>query len=140
MDDAKRKRLEGKGWHTGTAAEFLGLSPEEDSLIALEVDASRFIRERRKALGLTQADVASRIGSTQSRIAKLEKVEKGASLDLYIRAVFALGGRVDVVAASEGPSVVEEKAPPKPKAKPAGGSQGGKPAPPRARRATAKAK
>jgi len=30
MNSAKRKRLESKGWKTGTASEFLDLSPGEE--------------------------------------------------------------------------------------------------------------
>ena len=110
MDEAKRERLGKKGWHVGTAAEFLGLTSIEDGLIKLAVDASRFVRERRKALGLTQGELARRIGSTQSRVAKLENVAAGTSLDLYFRAVFALGGRVDV---APGEAEVEAAAPAK---------------------------
>ncbi len=38
MDEAKRKRLEQKGWKVGTVAEFLGLTPEEGTLIKIKLN------------------------------------------------------------------------------------------------------
>lgn len=41
--------MERRGWKVGTAAEFLGLSPEESCFIELKLALSHWLRERRKA-------------------------------------------------------------------------------------------
>ena len=59
MDAKKRKRLEAAGWHLGSAAEFLKLTPEEAALVEMRVALSRSLKERRLASGLTQARLAN---------------------------------------------------------------------------------
>ena len=55
------------------------------------------MRARREASGLTQAELAERLGSSQSRVAKLEGTDPAVSLDLLVRALLALGAtREDV--------------------------------------------
>jgi len=48
-------------------------------------------RERRRRLRLSQQAVAKRLGSSQSRVAKMEAGDPSVSLDLLIRALLALG-------------------------------------------------
>ena len=48
------------------------------------------LREKRAQSGLTQAQLARRIGSSQSRVAKMEAADASVSLDLMIRALLAL--------------------------------------------------
>jgi transcriptional regulator with XRE-family HTH domain len=98
MDRETRERLEEAGFRVGSAAEFLGLSEEERRVVELRLAASRVVRERRERGGLTQQRLARLIGSSQSRVAKLETGGAGISLDLVMRAVFAVGGDLrDVV-------------------------------------------
>lgn len=107
MNKAKRKRLARRGWKVGSAAEFLGLSAEESRFIELKLALSRRLRERREALKLTQVDLAQRLRSSQSRIAKMEAGDPSVSLDLLIRSLFALGATkrdlARVIAASKAP-------------------------------------
>jgi ribosome-binding protein aMBF1 (putative translation factor) len=91
MDKAKRKRLEAAGWKVGTVAEFLQLSDEEAAVIELRLRLSDSIRRRRTRLGLSQAAMAKRLGSSQSRVAKMESADPSVSLDLLLRALLALG-------------------------------------------------
>jgi ribosome-binding protein aMBF1 (putative translation factor) len=83
--------LRSRGWKVGDAAEFLGLSDEEAALVELRLALSRSVRERRLKLGLSQVDLASRLGSSQSRVAKLEGADVTVSIDLLIRGLLALG-------------------------------------------------
>jgi transcriptional regulator with XRE-family HTH domain len=46
-------------------------------------------RSRRLRMHYSQAELARRIGSSQSHIAKLEAAESDVSLDLLFRALFA---------------------------------------------------
>lgn len=56
MDRAKRERLERAGFKVGSAADFLGLSAEENELIELRLAASHNLKRRRKELGLMIAE------------------------------------------------------------------------------------
>lgn len=91
MDTKKRKRLEAAGFAVGSAAEFLELAPEEAALVEMRLALSRALRERRTAAGLTQAALARRVGSSQSRVAKMEAGDPSVSLDLLVRALLAAG-------------------------------------------------
>jgi DNA-binding XRE family transcriptional regulator len=100
MDARKRKRLEARGWNVGDAATFLKLSPEESALVEMRLALSRTLRERRTEAGLTQTALAKHLGSSQSRVAKLEAGDPSVSLELLIRALLAVGAsRKDVAQA-----------------------------------------
>ena len=91
MDARKRKRLEAAGWRVGSAADFLGLSAEEAALVETRLAVSGALRQRRERLGVTQAALAKRLRSSQSRVAKMEAGDPSISLDLLLRAFFATG-------------------------------------------------
>lgn len=93
MNTAKRKKLEKAGWQVGSADDFLGLTSEESAYIDLKLALSRELRERRVASQITQAMLAERIGSSQSRIAKAEAGDPAISVDLLVRALLATGWR-----------------------------------------------
>jgi transcriptional regulator with XRE-family HTH domain len=90
MEQAKKERLEAKGWKIGTVAEFLELTPEETALIEIKLALSRNLKERRQKL-MTQAELADRIHSSQPRIAKAENGDASVSIELLIRAMLAIG-------------------------------------------------
>ena len=91
MDKKKRERLEAAGWKVSTVADFLGLSPEEEALVEARVALTRRLREVRERKGLTQMQVARLIGSSQSRVAKMEAADRSVTIDLMIRTLFRLG-------------------------------------------------
>ena len=55
MNRKKKARLEAAGWKVATAAEFLGLTPEEEALVEARVALTRKVRQVREEQGLTQA-------------------------------------------------------------------------------------
>jgi hypothetical protein len=87
----KREALESRGWKVGTVPEFLGLSEEESALIELRLTLGRSLRDRRTRQGLTQVELAKRLRSSQSRVAKMEAADPSVSVDLLVRSLFALG-------------------------------------------------
>jgi DNA-binding XRE family transcriptional regulator len=91
MKKSKLDRLRAAGWKVGSTKDFLGLSNEEIALIELKLSLADLLREERQSQGLTQAAVAKQIGSSQSRLAKLEAGEASVSLDLMFRVAFSLG-------------------------------------------------
>jgi DNA-binding XRE family transcriptional regulator len=70
------------------AAKYDRLGPVYE-LVGAMVDA-------RHAAGLTQGQVAERIGTTQSAIARLENARHPPSLDLVTRYATAVGRKVDI--------------------------------------------
>jgi predicted transcriptional regulator len=91
MREDKRRRLEAKGWKVGTTREFLGLSAEEAASSELKVRLAMGLREWRRRRDLTQSDLAKRLQSSQSRIAKMEAGDPSVSLDLLVRSLLTLG-------------------------------------------------
>ena len=91
MDKKKRKLLEDKGFRVGSAADFLELTPEEETYIDIRLDISSLVKDQRAKRGWTQEQLARAIGSSQSRIAKIEGGDPGISLDLMIKALLRLG-------------------------------------------------
>jgi DNA-binding XRE family transcriptional regulator len=100
MDARKKKRLEDAGWRVGSTQEFLGLSPAEAAYIELKIALSDKLKERRQRQQVTQQKLAQLLGSSQSRVAKMEAGDPTVSLDLLMRGLFALGAtRRDVAKA-----------------------------------------
>jgi len=91
MESKKRKRLEEAGWHIGSADEFLDLTPAESAFVELKLALSGELRERRSELGLSQLELADRLGSSQSRVAKMEASDPTVTVDLLIRGLLAVG-------------------------------------------------
>jgi ribosome-binding protein aMBF1 (putative translation factor) len=91
MKKNKRARLEAHGWRVGDTADFLDLTSEEAALVETKLALSGSVRERRTKQGLSQADLARRLKSSQSRVAKIEAADPTVSADLLLRALFALG-------------------------------------------------
>ena len=91
MNPRKRKRLRQAGWKTGTVAEFLELNPEESALIEIKLRLSDLVKKARARRRLSQTALAKRLGSSQSRVAKIEAGDPSVSLDLLVRASFASG-------------------------------------------------
>lgn len=91
MKADKKKRLEASGWRVGSADEFLDLTPEEAALVELRLKLADAVRERRTERHLTQAALARLLGSSQSRVAKVETADDSVSLDLLIRSFLAMG-------------------------------------------------
>jgi transcriptional regulator with XRE-family HTH domain len=91
MNPSKRRRLEADGWKIGSAAEFLHLSPEEELLVEMKLALASQLRSRRQRLKITQQQLAKQIGSSQSRVAKIEKADKSVSMDLLVSSLASLG-------------------------------------------------
>lgn len=87
----KKKKLESKGWKVGTANEFLGLTQEESTLLDLKIRLGMTLQKERKANHLTQAQLARRIHSSQSRVAKMEGGDPSVTIDLLLKSLLNLG-------------------------------------------------
>jgi ribosome-binding protein aMBF1 (putative translation factor) len=95
MDREKRERLQSAGFRIGDAEDFLGLTAEERRLVELRLTVSRTVRRLREKGGVTQKQLAAKLKSSQSRVAKIEAGSSDVSLDLLFKALFATGGGVE---------------------------------------------
>jgi DNA-binding XRE family transcriptional regulator len=98
MKESKRQKLEAAGWKVSSAADFLGLSKEEESLIEMKIALANKLKACRREQRLTQLEVAKQIGSSQSRIAKMEVADESVSLDLLVRSLLSLGATLHEIA------------------------------------------
>jgi len=94
MREEKRKRIEAKGWRVGTTQTFRGLTDEESAYIELKLKLAESLRAQRERRGLTQAELAKMLKSSQSRVAKMEAGDASVSLDLLVRSLLALGATI----------------------------------------------
>jgi ribosome-binding protein aMBF1 (putative translation factor) len=69
----------------------------EAELMEIKLGLARRLRELRAQHSWTQADLAARLGSSQSRVAKMEAADSTVSVDLLVRSLLtARADRKDV--------------------------------------------
>ena len=91
MDKKKRKRFASAGWRVGSTAEFLGLSDEDSALIELKLALAEAVRAERSRRKMTQQRLGELLGSSQSRVAKIEAADPSVSIDLMVRCLLKMG-------------------------------------------------
>jgi DNA-binding XRE family transcriptional regulator len=99
MDKKTRKRLESAGWKVGEASEFLGLSEDEAAIVELRVGLAAAVKNRRNRHNMTQEQLGRLLGSSQSRVAKIEAADPSVSIDLMVRSLLRMGASRKEVAA-----------------------------------------
>ena len=75
----------------GGADEFLRLKPEEAALVEMKLNLARRLRDVRTDRGLSQEAMAKLLGSSQSRVAKMEAGDRSVSVDLLVRSLLLVG-------------------------------------------------
>lgn len=91
MKASKQKKLEAAGWKIGSASDFLELSEAEEMLVNIKLSLASKVKEMRIKRKITQQQFAKLLGSSQSRIAKLEKADRSVSVELLMRSLVTLG-------------------------------------------------
>src|ERR1700722_1423509 len=91
MNVRKRRRLESAGWKIGSATEFLGLNDEEAAIVELKLGLANAVKEERSRRRLTQEQLGKLLGSSQSRVAKIEAADSSVSIDLMVRSLLRMG-------------------------------------------------
>lgn len=87
----KRRKLEAAGWRVGDSKDFLGLTPGEAEFVEIKLALAQRVRELRQERNWTQAEFARLVGSSQSRVAKMEAADPTVSVDLLVRSLLAAG-------------------------------------------------
>jgi len=60
------------GWRAGDLGDFFGMSDAEVRVIDLRVSVVNAVKRARARAGLTQRQLAKRLGTSQPRVAKIE--------------------------------------------------------------------
>jgi hypothetical protein len=103
MKKRKQDKLKATGWAVGSVREFLALSDADTALIELKLALSRSLRTRRQRRGVSQVELAKRLHSSQSRVAKMEAGDPSVSMDLLVSSLLVLGaGPADLAKAIRG--------------------------------------
>jgi DNA-binding XRE family transcriptional regulator len=79
------------GWVEGSTKEFLDLSDADMAYIETKRALAGCLRELRQKKHLTQEELAVRLETSQSRVAKMEAGDPTVSIDLLIQALFRIG-------------------------------------------------
>ena len=91
MDRLKLQNLEKAGYRVTDTQGFLRLSAAESALTEIKLALAARLRIVRTQKGVSQIELAKRLGSSQSRVAKMEAATSDVSLDLIFKALLALG-------------------------------------------------
>ncbi len=67
------------------------MSVDEARFIELKLALSGCLREERTRQGVTQVELSRLIGSSQSRVAKMEAGDPTVTIDLLLKALLAMG-------------------------------------------------
>ncbi len=65
--------------------------PEEETIVAMKLALAAELRRVRQEKGLTQQELAQHMGSSQSRVAKMEAADPTVSMELFVRSLSSLG-------------------------------------------------
>ena len=82
-------------------------------LVSVEIDLSIALFEAREAAGLTQAQLAKKLGTQQQIISRIEVGDQNMTISTLHRHVRALGKRLEIRLVPEGALGVRDAAPPK---------------------------
>ena len=99
MTKEKIKKLESVGFKVTTTKDWLQLSVEEVKVIEMRVALAAELEKMRKEAGLTQAQLAKKLGTKQSGVARMLNNPDTATIDNLIKAMVSMGAPVGRIAA-----------------------------------------
>ena len=99
MTEKKKKMLEANGYRVVDSANWLGLSNEEAQIVDMRVALAQELERVRKAKGVTQAELARRVGTKQSGVARMINNPDTSTMDNLIKGLIALGEPISKIAA-----------------------------------------
>ena len=97
----RKQRLKEAGFETTSVKDFLDLTDEEITYIEMKSGLARALKEYRTTkLKMSQHALAELIGSSQSRVARMEAGDPSVTLDLLVRSMLSTGlKRADIARA-----------------------------------------
>lgn len=85
------KDFQSENWIEKSVHDFFELDPGQIAYVDLKLLLRKEIKKRRIQADITQSKLAKRMRSSQSRVAKIEGGDPAVTIDLHLRALFALG-------------------------------------------------
>ncbi len=92
-------RHQAAGYRVTDAADWLGLTPQERTLVNMRVSLALEVERLRKESHLTQKALAAKIGAKQSGVARMLGSLASATIDSLIKTLLALGATPRRIAA-----------------------------------------
>ena len=89
--DSQKDKLTANGWVVGDAADFLGLSAEDEAYIEPRLKMADGLKTRRQSQGWSPVGLAQAMKSSQSRVATMEAGDPSVSIDLWVKSLLRLG-------------------------------------------------
>ena len=99
MNAEKMKRIKAAGYKVTTADEWLGLTPEESQLVDIRLALAEQLEEVRKEKGISQAQLAAKMGTKQSGVARMVNRPETSSMDNLVKGLITLGVPISKIAA-----------------------------------------
>lgn len=109
MKASKKNKLKAAGWKVGSTTEFLELSDADEMLVNMKLSLAANVKLMRQQAKMTQKELAKRIGSSQSRVAKIEVADRSVSIELFVRSLSAMGASPSQIGKMIGTRVVKPK-------------------------------
>jgi len=100
MDKAKRAKLEAAGFTLTDTKDWIGLTIEENKIVEMRVALAAEVEKVRKEKGLTQMELARKLGTKQSGVARMINCPGTSSIDNLMKALIAMGTPISRIAAS----------------------------------------
>lgn len=100
MNEAKRKKLEAAGYALTQTKDFIGLTIKENKIVEMRVALAAEVEKIRNEQGLTQVELAKRMGTKQSGVARMIRNPTTSSIDNLMKAMIAMGAPVSRIAAT----------------------------------------
>ncbi len=99
MTKEKRAKLEAAGFKLTDTKDWIGLTIEESKIVEMRVALAKELEKMRKEKGLTQAELARRVGTKQSGIARMINSPDTSTIDNLVKAMISMGAPVSRIAA-----------------------------------------
>jgi predicted XRE-type DNA-binding protein len=87
----KARSIPSDAWRVGESWDFAGARREAVEYMELRLGMCEAVRRLRRGRGMSQHKLAEELGSSQSRVAKLEAGDVFVSFDLLMRAMLVVG-------------------------------------------------
>ena len=100
MDKARINRLEKAGWKMGDFGDAFGLSDEDRAFVQMRLAAAREVDRLREEQGVSQRELARRMGTKQPTVSRMLKEPFSSTFDSLFRALLALGATPRKIAAA----------------------------------------
>ena len=99
MTREKRAKLEAAGFKLTNTKDWIGLTIEESRIVEMRIALAQELEKIRKEKGITQGELARRMGTKQSGIARMINNPDSSTLDNLMKGLIALGTPISRIAA-----------------------------------------